>query len=330
MPIPAVKGLADPNVPDGSPTPPQRVHWQNTFVSITGSNGQGEEIPLTGLVSKDWPTIVMQPGATGLDTPPWELHSEDSPNLDGGMFRGARTTQREIMIPVFIYGIDRKTVIDLKRKLIAALNPRNGYCLLKFMESDGQARYLTCYYKAGMEGNESEDTAGFKWVKYGIQMTAFDPWYYADTLQVAEWTFGTGVPFFGATKFLPFSMTVGLPQTNALPVVNPGDIEAWPVWEIAGPVNSFMLTNAAGESFGIPAQQSGGAAVPTGRKLTIDTRPGFKTLMDDRGTNYYGLLGDNPQLWNVPAGRSTIEVDLVSGGGTADVRMTLTPRYDSY
>ncbi|WP_406153569.1 phage tail family protein [Streptomyces anulatus] len=329
MPIPAVKPALDADAPDPRPLPPQRVHWEHTFVSITGSNGEGEEIPLTGFSGKDWPSFFMQAGATGLDMPPFELHSDDSPNLDGGMYRGTRATQREVLLPIFIWGVDRKTLKDQKRKLLASLNPKNGYCVLKFMESDGQPKYLYAYYKAGLEGNESEDSAGFRWLKIGIQMTAFDPWFYSDRLQVAEWDFGQGDAFFGAS-FLPLNLSQGFPSEVTLPVVNPGDIEAWPVWEITGPVQSFNFTGPDKKSFAIDLQSGGGDVVPTGRTLTIDTRPGYKTLKDDQGANYYPLLAANPQLWSVPAGKSTVSIKLVSGSGVAHVRMTLTPRYESY
>ncbi|MFD8088974.1 phage tail family protein [Streptomyces malaysiensis] len=329
MPIPAVKPSLDAGSPDPRPLPPQRVHWEHTFVSITGSCGEGEEIPLTGFSGKDWPSYFMQAGATGLDMPPFELHSDDSPNLDGGMYRGTRATQREIMLPVYIWGVDRRSLKDQKRKLLTSLNPKNGYCVLKFIESDGQPKYLYAFYKAGLEGNESEDAAGFRWLKIGIQMTAFDPWFYSDNLHVAEWNFGDGAPFLGP-KFFPLNLSEGHPSTTELPVINPGDIEAWPVWEITGPVQSFKFTNQAGKSFGIDKQPGGGDVVASGRKLIIDTRPGYKTLLDDQDTNYYPLLAANPQLWSVPSGRSMTTINLVSGDGAAHVRMTLTPRYESY
>lgn len=327
MPIPAVMRSVDPGVPGSQPVPPTRVHWQRTYVSITGSNGQGDEIPLTGFVSKDWPTIVMQAGATGLDTPPYTLHFDESPNLDGAIYRGARATEREIMIPVFVYGVDRKTVLDLKRQLVSALSPKNGYCVLKFQETGGQPRYLSAYYKAGMEGNEGTDASGFTWTTYGIQMTAMDPWYYADTLRVAQWQFGAGKPFFTSGQFLPFPLQSSLPESAQLPIINPGDVEAWPIWEITGPVTSFSLTDDLGNAFGI--SNSGTPVVASGRVLTVDTRPGFKTLKDDLGTNYFPQLDSNPVLWSVPAGNSFIHANVV-GTDSAAVKLTLTPRYNSY
>ncbi|MGK5496395.1 phage tail domain-containing protein [Streptomyces sp. URMC 125] len=307
------------------------MDWGHTYVSITGSNGEGEEIPLTGFSSREWPTIFIQPGATGLDAPPVVLHADESPNLDGSMFRSSRTTAREVMLPVYLYGIDRRTLRDLKRKLIRALDPRNGYCVLKFIESDSQPRYLYCYYKGGMEGNEGEDQAGFRWVRYGIQLSAFDPWFYSDEIQVAQWAFGGGTAFLRPTEPLyPLKLTKGTMSETAIPLVNPGDVEAWPIWQITGPVKSFTFTSPKGESFGISARPDGSDVVPDGRVLTVDTRPGHKTLKDDTGTNYWPMLAPNPSLWSIPAGRSTAGVHVAASASTASLRLSLRPRYETY
>ncbi|MFE5542771.1 phage tail domain-containing protein [Streptomyces sp. NPDC056534] len=332
MPIPATPPVFDNDQGKPVAVPPKPMLWGHTYVSITGQNGEGEEIPLTGFSGREWPAVFMQPGAVGLDSPPFELHSDESPNLDGGNFRGARTASREIMIPVYLHAIDRRTLRDLKRKLIGSLNPRNGYCLLKMMEGDGQPRYLRVYYKGGMEGQETEDSAGFRWIKYGLQFTAFEPWFFGDRLPVAEWSFGGGTPFLPAAQaFVPLRINKGAVAGSSIPVVNPGDVEAWPVWEIHGPVRSFRLTGPDGKQvFAIPAPAGGADAVPADRTLTIDTRPGYKSLRDDLGANYWPKLAPSPALWSVPPGRSLVGVELVAGSGPATLKLTLNPRYGSY
>lgn len=312
------------------PQPPQKVHWGRTYVSITGRNGQGEEIALTDFSNSLWPGIVMMPGATGLDAPPYELHSDDSPNLDGGMFRDARAVAREIMLPVFLYGIDRQTVKSLKRKLISSLNPKKGYSVLKFVEGDATPRYLRCYYKSGMEGSETTDEAGFTWKKYAIQLTAYDPYFYGDDVRVAEWAFGTGDAFLNTTSFFPLHINAGLVVGSNIDLSNPGDVEAWPIWELTGPIRGFHFTSPSGESFGITAPVDGSNTVPAGRTLTVDTRPGYKTLTDDLGTNYWPRLDTNPELWQVPEGDSVATVDILPGSDNASVRLSFEPMYLEY
>ncbi|MFJ4093439.1 phage tail domain-containing protein [Kitasatospora sp. NPDC089913] len=332
MPIPAITPSVKDQQPAPLPLPPQPVAWGHTHVTITGSNGEGEEIPLTSFANREWPAILIQAGATGLDMPPVELHADDSPNLDGSIYRGSRVAARQIMIPVYLHAVDRRTLKDLKRRLISALNPKNGFCVLKFTEGDSLTRTLYAYYKDGMQGDEGTDNAGFRFMKYGLQLTAFDPWFYGPDMQVAEWQFGGGKPFLKTgTALFPLKLTKGVLSSNNIPVVNPGDVEAWPIWELTGPVRGFKMTGPNGASVGIAAGPLGSPdAVPAGRTLTIDTRPGVKTLKDDQGSNYWTRVDASPALWPVPAGKSAVSVDLVAGGSAATLKLTFRPRYESY
>ncbi len=216
MPIPARSTTANPDAPSGVVYPvPER--WQHTYVSITGRNGEGEEIPLTGLRSRAWPAMVLQPGATGLDLPPFALHMDESPNLDGSMVRGARASARPVLLPIFVYGIDRRTLREFKAKLANALNPKLGYSVLTFIEQNGEPRRLRCYYQGGMEGSEAVGASGFTWISYGIQLVAADPWFYGDTELAAEWSFGTAQPFLG-NPFLPMKLGKGTPSKTTFPL----------------------------------------------------------------------------------------------------------------
>ncbi|WP_055523445.1 phage tail domain-containing protein [Streptomyces graminilatus] len=329
MPIPARPLVPVNGAFARNPSVPVPEDWQNTYVSIKGANGQGEEIPLTGFLSASWPAIMLQPGATGLDMPPFELHTDDSPNLDGSMFRGARAATRQILLPLFVYGIDRKTLRSFKRKLANALNPKLGYCVLTFVESDGVSRHLQCYYAGGMEGNESVDSAGFRWISYGIQLNAVDPWFYGDKEFSDRWAFGAPQAFLG-NPFFPLTLGHSTVTAGTIQLTNPGDIEAWPIWTLTGPLKSFEFTGPDGTSWGIPARLSGVDALLSHRTLTVDCRPGYKTVKDDEGTNYFSLLSPNPSLWSVPPGKSTVQADLVAGSGTPSVSVSLIPRYTSY
>ncbi|MFF9649686.1 phage tail domain-containing protein [Streptomyces sp. NPDC014622] len=327
MPIPASKFAGD-NLGNKVVYPvPER--WQRTYVSIRGRNGEGEEITLTGISSGAWPAMMLQPGATGLDLPPFAVHMDESPNLDGSMFRGVRASARPVLLPIFVYGIDRKTLRQFKAKLANALNPKAGYSVLTFIEQDGEPRRLKCYYNGGMEGSEAVGASGFTWVSYGIQLTAADPWFYGETATAANWSFGTDQPFLG-NPFLPLTLAKGTASKGTLTIENSGDIEAWPVWEITGPLKRFTFTGPDGTSFGIPDQPGGLDALPAGRTLTVDCRPGYKTVQDNTGKIYFPLLSANPSLWSVPPGTSTAQADLVAGSGTPTVKMTLYPRYLTY
>ena len=333
MPIPVLTRVAPPVKAPALPVPPLPVKWGRTSVSVIGSNGQGEELSLTSFSDRGWPTVIMQPGATGLDMPPYALFSDESPNLDGSIFRNARAAAREIMIPVYLYGIDRQTINQLKRKLFQLFNPKRGYCVLRFTEGDGISRNLSCYYKGGMEGAEGTDTAGFTWAKYGLTFTAMDPWFYPERDESVRWSFGTGEPLVSPSKpFFPMSLTNGVVggDGQGLAIYNPGDVEAWPVWVLQGPIRSFSLVGPYGASVAAPVPADNSDLVPAGRTLTIDTRPGRKTVRDDLGTNYWASLSASPQFWSVEPGETFANVSVVTGSGMAAVTLSFTPRYASY
>ncbi|WP_416972537.1 phage tail domain-containing protein [Streptomyces sp. 4F14] len=329
MPIPVRARMAAPVVT--RPVPPAPVRWTSTSVTIAGNSGKGEPISLTGFSGPEWPSIIMQPGATGLDMPTYGIFSDDSPNLDGSIFRSARATAREIMIPVYLHGIDRRTVNQLKRRLFQALNPKRGHCVLRFSEG-GETRQISAYYKGGMEGSESTDTAGVAWAKYGLTFTAMDPFFHPDRPEVVRWDFGTGEPFLSSSlPFFPLRISAGVMGTGPdLVIANPGDVEAWPVWALHGPIKSFSLTSPYGEVVKASAPADGSDLVPAGRVLTIDTRPGHKTVRDDLGANYWSRLGTNPEFWSVEPGETSAAVSVVTGVGKAAVVLSFYPRYASF
>ncbi|GAA1178756.1 hypothetical protein F4556_007262 [Kitasatospora gansuensis] len=178
---------------------------------------------------------------------------------------------------------------ETNRRLVAALNPRRGYALLRF--------------------TESEDRSGFRWVKYGIKLTCFDPWFYSDEVRSESWDldFGKVLPFL-RSPFLPLTLSEGIEYVTDLPIDNAGDVEAWPVWKITGPVKSFSISTVPAEhsgsvqSFGIPAVQSGAPVIEAGRTLTIDSRPGGKSAAV-QPVALYVSLGFWHRSWGVVAER---------------------------
>lgn len=330
--MPVLAAMA-PEDSDKGTNPPAHVRWGPTSVSIIGNNGKGAEIALTNFTTPAWPGIFMLPGATGLDMPSFAVFSDDSPNLDGATYRSARASAREVMLPLYLHGIDRQTINALKRQLFLALNPKRGYCILRFREGDGSTRELTAYYKGGMEGSEGTDTAGFTWARYGLTFTAMDPWFSAATPQTIRWSFGQSPPLLSTTaSVFPLHLAAGGMggAGNLYALDNPGDIESWPVWTLKGAIKAFELTSSDGRTIKASPRADSTDLVPADRTLTIDTRPGRKTVRDDLGTNYWTLLDVNPDFWQIEPGVSTATLKITTGSTNAMVTLTYYPRYASF
>src|SRR5690606_41709709 len=100
-----------------------------------------------------------------------------------------------------------------------------------------------------MEGREAQDQAGFIRKKFGLQLVAYEPYFYSDDVQVAQWTFGEGGPFLSTTEaFFPLRINGGLLMGAEVHVTNPGDVGAWPGWELTGPIKGLGFDSPAGRS----------------------------------------------------------------------------------
>jgi hypothetical protein len=135
-------------------------------------------------------------GAEGLDSPPYVFDLDESPALDGALFRSVRGGVRELFLPVRVTGADRGTFVARKRALVHAMSPKRGAGVLEATELDATKRQIACYYVGGMEGEGGITESNSKSQKYPIRLRALDP-YWADTVaQTQQWKADAGVAFF--------------------------------------------------------------------------------------------------------------------------------------
>jgi len=113
---------------------------------------------------------------------------------------------------------------------------------------------------------------------------------------------------------LSSSQAMGTFQTN-----NPGHVEAFPVWKLYGPGDSFSAVRLSdGRSFEYEW------AIPAGEVITIDTRS--KRVTDSAGENMYEGLGFAPELFSVPPGQASITAELTNTTSESLVTMDFLPR----
>lgn len=357
MPIPAV--FRDQVVPDGNgnlgPHPYEPERWPLTQVYLT--YGDGKRITLTDRPNPTKPGYVLQSGPDGWDMPRFDLKYDESPNLDGAMFRSVRATAREMAIPVYLYGSDRRGVIDLKKRLLTAVNPKNGPVRIVVREGGGSSRYIDAYYSAGLEGQESRDSAGFTWIKYVMTFRALEPYWTVTDPSRVSWALEPERHWFLTTTpedeakdpsiqphhaFLPIHVSDGIIQSEFNALEMDSDVEVWPVWEITGPLsgNVTFRNDTTGKelkfksTFGLGTEKD---------RLIIDTRPGFKTITYQhldvvngevavtKAENWWPRLGDNPQLWPLVPGTNLVSV-LNGQAPSVTTRVTCTyyKQYFSY
>ncbi|MEV6777003.1 hypothetical protein [Streptomyces syringium] len=140
----------------------------------------GREFLLTADLSHQGACVAMLPGPTGLDAPPVQATVNEFAGMDGGRLVKSRAASRRIALPLLLWAPSRPELLALKRELVAALVAQREPCVLRVAEADGTARSIRVHYTGGMEGDEGTDASGLTFTRYGLQLTAPDPYWYGD------------------------------------------------------------------------------------------------------------------------------------------------------
>lgn len=166
----------------------------------------------------------------------------------------------------------------------------------------------------------SWEEAAFGWVPLDLEFTAADTRFYADAEQRMSlklgWLSGGG---FTAPVQAPITVSDGGLSGQNRPgwVTNNGSVDSYPVLRVYGPCANPVITHVeSGRQIAL------GITVPAGERVTIDTRPGRRTVTRRGG----GTLATTSPLadFTLPPGRS--EIRWIASDPTATARLTVTWR----
>jgi hypothetical protein len=87
-------------------------------------------------------------------------------------------------------------------------------------------------------------------------------------------------------------------------ILNDGDVEVWPVIQIAGPGSAITLRNLTTGKF----MQFTSLALTAGEAVTIDTRD--KTVLKSDNTSVYSDLSATSSMWSLPVGTNAIRLEM--------------------
>jgi phage-related protein len=100
-------------------------------------------------------------------------------------------------------------------------------------------------------------------------------------------------------------------------------VEAWPLWTIVGPaVNPTLTNNTTGKSIALTI------SLTVGQSLTIDTRPGFKTITRENGSNQFSAASPASSLWSLARGLNTITLSVTGSSGASQLQLQYKQRYE--
>lgn len=298
--------------PEEIPPPPQ-ADWPG-ISGMTWTGWDGSVWDLLGSAG-----LCLTPGVRGLNMPPVDRFTSTSPALAGSRWRGHRTLEREVFWPLLLWS-DAGSVdwLDFDRAFWATMRPdKAGTWTVS--DPQGLSRSLRVRYSDDSDHASDMDPSKFGWSVYGLRLVAEQPFWEGDPV-TRTWNNDSFVPFFGGVaggKGPSFYISSGSTLVSA-EVSNPGDVDAYPVYTVTGPVDSASV-GYAGNTVSL-------GAIPAGQQRIIDTRPDRLTVTDANGVDKWSELTGDPQFdAPIPPGESVpLSLSMV---GTGTVSLTLTPLY---
>lgn len=267
--------------------------------------------------------LYVQPGASGRFAPPVVIREDEVPGIQGSRFREARHGPREFPLPIFVDCATEALKRTALRTLIREMDPTRGMGKIRVQSPVGDLREINCRVVAGLQLDEGKDNAYPGWQKAVPMFRAFDPYWYDTSDTIRDFTTGVTATFF---PFFPLRLSSSEVFVDGT-VDNTGDVEAWPVWEITGPGSSIVLRDLGTGAFTNLTSGIGAVTLDSSEVITIDTRPGVKTVTKNDGTNLWPYLSTDSQLWPLYSGSTSFRVEMGAATSDSKVRLTYRPRY---
>jgi hypothetical protein len=288
----------------------------NDTMAATFIDPTGVEWPLT-YVGDDLGWFTTE-DVTGWGARPFEYTLDPIPS-GGDDVRFIRAQSARIIWPMHIWGADhlefRQRYRQLRRAIMSTVHLQSP-ATLRLQLVDGSSREIRVYYEDGFGGERSEH------VTFANPVITFlaPEGYWRGSTPVEVWREYDPVVQSFLSPFLSLSSGQVLGQSS---IDNTGDVAAFPVWTVRGPMTSLTAINrTTNQSF--TATYS---LADNSETITINTDP--PTIRGPAGQNITDALNwPDAYLWHLLPGIN--EVEFVAGGPGPGTRVTIsyTPRYD--
>jgi hypothetical protein len=254
-------------------------------------------------------------GLVGLGDPPMTKFYSEARAVPGARIRGVRAGVRPVRWPVIAIA-DSRVAADYQAIQDAFFNSIHPVKAGTWTVTTGHVvRSLRLTGRYDGDAGFLHDPLLFRWSQHDVTLEATQP--YWEGAQVTAGPFSTGDPvdFIDEGGAPDFHVSASSTFSTAK-VTNPGDVEAYPVWEVRGPLENVSVT-VDGKTISVPF------AVPDGERLCINTDPRDLSVRMG-GADYRRQLGFQ-QYAPVPA-KSTSSLT-IAAAGAGSVSLKLTPLY---
>jgi hypothetical protein len=290
-------------------TPPPVSPWRRSAVAWRGWDGSEWD-----LSDHESGVFLAGTGVEGLGTPDHQAWTGQSPATHGQYYRGHVVEPRKVFLPIYVYS-DKGTDewLERDRAFWRTLQP-GKHGTWSVTTPTGGKRSLSCRFVD--DGNQSftRDPMIRGWASYGVSMIADNPFWTGEPAR-RTWAQSEGGDAFDAGPDAVLKIS-SASQLAAAKLTNEGDLEAWPVWTIKGPLTSVTV--------GVDgATVQWDVTLAADDILVIDTDPTVQSawLNGDDVTDQLGTADFAP----IPAG---LELPLsLTMAGTGSVEAVIAPRY---
>ncbi|MDD7930065.1 phage tail domain-containing protein [Microbacterium thalli] len=307
--------MSSPLVLSTGPSTPAPVpvdQWESISVEWFGADGSYWDLA-DGLEG-----VVLQAfGTEGMHDPELTKYASKGRAVPGKRQRGWRAEERKVFWPVLVYADGSPEWVDTYGRFFGSIDPeRPGRWRVGF-RGVYRELLLTGVYERP-HSFETHPTV-FGWGRFGVELEAAQPFWIGTAIET---------PAFGAPAPVPFIQPPGAPDfhvsaaenSSTATIDNPGNVEAWPKWEIVASASvpgGVITLGTGGVTATIPF------ALAEGDVLLIDTDPRnvTATLNGEDVTQPLGLV---PWSAVAPGESVALSIDIPQG---VTVQATLRPLY---
>lgn len=266
-------------------------------------------------------TLDVDWEASGRFMPPTKIVTTGVPGQSGSRLREVRHGERQFKVRVILSSATEPLLRTAQRAMATSMNALNGEGIYRVQSPLGDVREIKCLLAAGFEVEEKPGESGPTMQKADLVFQAGDPYWRASSDTSQTFTIGVTPTFF---PIFPIRLTSSQIAVDTS-VLNDGDVESWPVWQIAGPGSAITLRNlTTGKQLSLPT-----GALVAGQSLTIDTTPGVKSIRTDDGVSAWSVLDLSvSSLWSLAVGSNSIRLEM--GGaiaGSSSLQLNFRKRY---
>jgi len=289
--------------------------WTVSRISLEVFNGS-YYADLTDLVLYNTQSLA------GLGSPRVREITNRGPAQNGDTFLDFRYEPRKIQIAFSGLGTDEASWHDRRAELMRIFRPSRSLIQLRYSRPPDRVYQWDCSVSIPPQFS-SEDRVGFT-QRAVAELTAHNPFPYDPE--------AISVPFAlsgGGTSFvvpMVFPITFGsstLSVTNTISLTDVAAVDSFPIITLTGPINTPVITNnTTGDALSFTMN------LGSGTTYTIDTRYGYKSVIDQLGATKTGDLSSTSDLatFSLAPGDNSISVT----GTSATAATAITFQYYKY